>query len=118
MLLLINSSIFILLPGLLNNNNATSEPFFQCDACLKVYKSKAGFYLHQKFDCGKEPQFQCPECPHRSKRKGDLKRHRATHFGKKSYKYGIVLQSSKEEYILPNKEDSCYTLYDNIACDK
>nr|XP_024215963.1 zinc finger protein Xfin-like [Halyomorpha halys] len=56
------------------------EHQFQCEACLKIYKSKAGFYLHQKFDCGKEPQFQCPQCPHKSKRKGDLKRHMATHF--------------------------------------
>lgn len=51
------------------------DGLYECEMCLRKYKTKTGIRQHMKYECGKEPQFPCPRCSYKAKYKGHLKRH-------------------------------------------
>ena len=47
----------------------------KCKTCGRKYKTKAGLYNHQRWECDSDPKFECTFCPFKTKQKGNLKTH-------------------------------------------
>ena len=61
---------------------------FQCDICLKIFKSKSQLVIHYRTHTGEKP-FACQVCDRKFTQKAGLVQHQATHSEIKSFKCSI-----------------------------